>query len=681
MKPLSLLADIKRYFLDVRFILSVVALVYIATYFNISATPGNAPLEHPLGWWGWFDQGKYLLSANAIAQGDLSPDKHFYPPLYPALGAIFLNWSSGHMYFVLNLVALLWFAYVFIRFSERYIARWGSIFLLFGTTIFNHLLFENYVIPWTSTLSVALLASGILGLVWLDEIRDGIRHRISELQVLFIALCLGMIVPTRPADAVVGSVIGLGLSIGYWSTRRDAVKSVPPIGHFLLAIITGAIVGPLFFFGFNIIVFDSPSGNYMQAASANGFFPSDIAEKFISLWLDGSTLYGERGTSLTEHYPWLFISLAGLVWVLIRGDRSLKSVALAIVLLFALYLPYGDLLPNGLWRYLNIHYFKWTFPFLALFAVLLVKNLVATWSQKREWALPSILLIGIPLLLLSLHLVIDTTPVVARITNSPTKISFELPNKQIDLIDINGLTGEFTDTYFGSHRLLLDGNELKRIRDYRLLPMNYGVRLLFIRPIEGHKVDFFPDPKLTQQVDQLNSQLGIYHFSLGVLKPFREIDQHELVTDYRLGNVIDFSPQGSGRLYARQGWSEPEVWGRWSVNDEARIQLHTVDHINQSLELELVINAFVAPSHPCQKVDIFVNKKEVARQSLCSDNGGDKPSPYRFKLTKELLPSDGNIDILFVTPDSISPKSLTINKDNRILGIGIKSLRIIPVEN
>lgn len=511
-----------RYLTDLRLVSLLIALAYIIVYFAISATPGNSPYAHPLGWWGWFDQGKYLLSANAFAQGDFTPDKHFYPPLYPAIGAIFLTWSSGHLFFFLNLLLLIYFAYVFVRFADRYIPRWGSISLFFLTTIFNYTIFSNYIIPWTSTLNVALFSSGILGLIWLYEARDGVRPPISRLQVFFIAMCLGLIVPTRPADAAVGMVIGVGLLIGYWRIWRNTVGRVPHISYFFLLAIAGAMIGPLLFLSFNIAVFGSLSGSYIQVASANGFFPADLAEKFVSLWLDGFALYGEPNAGLTERYPWLYVSLAGLIWVLICGDGLLKMVALSIVMLFLIYLPYGDLLPNGLWRYLNIHYFKWTFPFLALFAVLLVKRTIVAWHERKGIALPTVLLIGIPFLLLSLHFIIDVTPVSAHATkNHSENIVFELPDKQVDLIDIKGLSGGFTDVYFGAHRLLVDGHELKPVRDYRLLPMPWGVRLLFIRPIIGHSMEFFPDRKLTQQAEPLSAQIGAYRFAFCALKSVR----------------------------------------------------------------------------------------------------------------------------------------------------------------
>jgi hypothetical protein len=676
----TVLTSLGKHLIDMRVISALIAASYVIVYFYIPATPGNHPNEHPLGWWGWFDQGKYLLSANALAQFDFSPDKHFYPPLYPAIGAFFIKWSSGHFYFALNLAALLWFSYAFVRFSDRYIPRWGSILLLFGTTIFNYTLFENYVIPWTSTLSVALLSTGILGLVWLHEVRDGIRTRLSKLQAFFVATCLGLLVPTRPVDAVVGGVIGLGLLISYWQTRRKFIQGVPPITHFLILTIVGSVIGPLLFLGFNMAVYSTPLGDYMVTAGANGYFPSDLAEKFVSLWLDGFTLYGEPDAGLTERYPWLFLSLAGLMWALVLGDAPLRSIAFAIVFLFVLYLPYGDLLPNGLWRYLNIHYFKWTFPFLALFAVLLVRQTMVSWHRREEWVIPSSFLFGIPFLLLSLHLAVDVTPISTRTTNNLGAISFELNGNEIDFVDFKGLSGGFTDVYFGKHRLLLDGRELKQVRDYRLLPMAWGTRLLFIRPVVGRSLEFLPDHRLALTLP-IGAQLGIYRFAFGVLKPFRRFAQPEIVTDYHLGDIIDFSQHGMGSLYTFQGWSEPEVWGRWSVNGEAAIQMRLADSSSKALELELVMGAFVTESHPCQEVGILVNEKEIARQPLCLGKGGEQPSSYKFVLPRELLRSDGKIDIRLDTPHSISPKTLGISSDGRVLGAGVRSLLLTASQN
>jgi hypothetical protein len=274
-----------RHLLDLRWVMALIAVTYVYTYFALPSTPGNSPCEHPLGWWGWWDQGVYLKQAEAFLHGDLTADKHFVPPLYPAVGAIFLNWSDGHPYFLPDLLCWLWFVFAFIRFADRYVPRWSGLVLLFGTTVVNYELRENYVIPWSTTLSMALLATGILGLVWLQDAQEGKRKQISGWHVFIVATSLGLLAPTRPPDAVVGAVIGLAFLIGYWRARRNAAANLPAPSRFLLLAVIGSAIGPTIYFVFNKVVFGDPLGGYIQIAKSNGFFAADLPEKFISLWL------------------------------------------------------------------------------------------------------------------------------------------------------------------------------------------------------------------------------------------------------------------------------------------------------------------------------------------------------------------------------------------------------------
>src|SRR5262245_59904696 len=43
-----------RHLLHLRWVMVLIAVTYVYTYFAMPATPGNSPLEHPQGWWGWF---------------------------------------------------------------------------------------------------------------------------------------------------------------------------------------------------------------------------------------------------------------------------------------------------------------------------------------------------------------------------------------------------------------------------------------------------------------------------------------------------------------------------------------------------------------------------------------------------------------------------------------------------
>lgn len=660
---------------QIRWLLTTIAFLYLVGYFTLSATPGNSPYAHPLGWWGWFDQGEYLKESFALLQRDFSPNKYFYPPLYPFVGSVFLLWSSGHPFFIVNLVCLLWFAYVFIRVADRFIPRWCGVLLIFGTLVLNIPIFENYLIPWTTTLSVALLASGFIGLVWIEEILDNKTRKIKDWQVFFVAMCLGLIVLTRPADGVIGGILGFALLIGYVFTRQRATSQVPSPARFMLLGILGFAIGPALYLIFNNAIYGSYLGNYFQLATGNGFFLADLAEKFVSLWLDGEVLYGEPNAGLVQRYPWLVISLAGMIWALIKGNLLLRALAIATGALFVLYMPYGDLLPNGLWRYLNVHYFKWTFPFLGLFAWILVSDLISGWRKRKGWALPLSLLIFIPGLLLTLHLSVNSTFLEAD-SKTDQPIRFAIPDGEIDLVDIRGITGDFNQIYFGNHQVVVDGKSLQRVRDFRLLPVGSDVRLLFIRPIAGKVVELLPDPKLGRHDKQLAAYAGVYKFKLGAPNPFREKPISKKVSGLRVGDAIDFSTHGNSQFYSTEGWSGPEEWGRWSINKNAGLAMNISGYTDRPLILEMTYGALVGQAQTCQKIIIKANEQIIGNENICLETGGQIPALYRYELRPGLIQADRLLNIDIATPDSISPRQLGINADSRILGIALKTLRV-----
>jgi len=656
--------------------LAIVALCYVRLYFVLPASPAYIGPGNAIGWWAWGDQGLYMQSAQALLAFNLAPDQHFYPPLYAAIATFFLPWSTIHAYFFINLVCVLWFAFVFIRVCDRYVARWVGIFLFFASTVFPRLIFENFVIPWTTTLGVSLLACGILGLVWLEEVRQNSRVHLAKWQVGFVAVSLSLLVPTRPVDALVGILMGIAFVIRYETTRAVAANRMPKQSNFWLMTILGALIGPAIFIFFNQLIFGSPLGSYVQAASSNGFFIADLPEKFYSIWLDGNTLYGESKAGLVQHYPWLFIGLAGWLWVLLTGCFLLRTLALSITLLFTLYLPYGDLLPNGLWRYLNVHYFKWTFAFFALFAYLLLSQIFQTWRAKKAWLLPTILLLLVPTFLLSVHLRLQTEPMQWKISPAGV-VHFTLPSHSIDFIEMQGLRGEFAHIYFGNHSLTLDGKILKPYKDFRLLDLGAGLRLLFIRPIEGKQIEWLVDQRVVLHKAIFNARSGSYVFALGMPKFYKKAALPTTFASYELGSMIDFSNTGLSQFYLGEGFSNPEATGRWTINDQARIQMQLINITRaQPLRLELTYRSLVSEAQPCQQIEISANAQVVGNESMCLKSSGNDFGMHRYLIPASIIGNDGVLSIGIRTPDSITPKQLKINDDQRKLGIQIEQLNI-----
>jgi hypothetical protein len=674
MKTQAIWHSILQRLLTLPYLLSVITLMYFGVYLFLLYTPSNGPELNTLSWWGWFDQGEYLKAAKALDRLDFSADQYFYPPLYSALGAVFIVFSSNHPFFLINLICLLWFVFVFIRLCDGYLPRALSIFLLLASTIFEIEIFENFLIPWTTTLSTALLATGILGLIWVQEIKAGKRSHLQTWQLLFVAGSLGLMVPTRPVDALIGMVIGCAFVGSYlWLPKLAAQRGIHA-GKFLALASIGAVIGPAIFIGFNVLIYGSPQGSYLQVAGSNGFWIADLPEKFYSIWLNAQPLYGEVGAGLIQHYPWLLLSLAGLAWILLRGDFVLRTIAIAMTLFFVLYLPYGDLLPGGMWRYLNIHYFKWTIPFFALFACLLLAQIVRGVQVRSGWQLPSALLIGVPLLLLCIQMRIVTAPLSVNLTQART-VTLELPQQAIDLVDVKGLTGNFASIYFGVHVLSIDGKTLKINRDYRLLEHGGDIRILFIRPVQGHTLELLPDARLQLHNQQLNAQWANYYFSLGLPTFAHQLPFQAVPAAYRLNQVIDFSNQGISQFYIAKGFSIPESLGRWTMGESALIDLRVMNLApEKKAQLVLRYKALVTSSKPCQQVIIRLNQQPIGSNRLCLENQGDEVQVYRYDIPLGAIGKEGLVQIQIDTPDSVSPRQLNMNTDERKLGVFLQTL-------
>ncbi len=656
-------------------ILCLLAAAYVLAYALHPARPGNADVQ---GWWGWHDQGLYLNSAKAFALADFSPEQHFYPPLYPALGVLFLGWSGEHPFFAPNLVAFLWVCFVFIRFSDQYLPRTGSVSVLLLALLLNWRVSENYIIPWNSILSDALLATGFLALVWLAEAEKGVRGRVNGWQIAVAALCLGMIVPTRPPDAVAGLIAGMGIIAGCLKVWKIAPERLPRV-HVLAAALSAAACGPLVQLIFNRLVHFDPERNYILR-HASGYHLAELPVKFVSFWLDASALYGKSGIALTEHYPWLLASLAGCLWALVCGDRGLRIVSLAVAALFITYLPFAYIIPNVMWRFMSIHYFKWTFPYLGLFAVLLVKNAVSAWRGSSGRLLPTSLLLFVPLILLSLHLVSEVRELRVRDQGESGGIAFEFPAGMgmTDFVDVSGLSRNASATNGSDPRVIADGRELEWLMDFNILRVDTGVRLFFSRPIKVRCLEFYPDKRDFSAFGVPSAHAGRCRFALGALRPFRTIAPTRIATAYRLGDTVDFSTDGNSRWFAVEGWSEPEQWGSWSLNERAQIKLRLPEKGRRPLRVQMEVRAYVPGSRVSQRVAVLIDGKEAARREFRADEGGGGSVPWEFDVPEGLPAEDGMMVIEVLTPDSVSPSAAGEGGDRRKLGVGMTRLRIVP---
>ncbi len=319
----------------------------------------------PAYWSGWADQSHYFVSARAFLHGALRPDLHWYPLLYPLLLAPFAAlpdfYASLAPDLLCYLAALAGFQLVAARFG---VGRWLALGLFLAATILYPRIASQWLIPWTTTLSAAL--------IWLAL---GLASRFAGPPARRPALglscglgaLLGLIPLCRPADAVLSGLIGLCL-LGPLLARPGGWRG-------LAALCAGGVAVIAAYLGLYLAIYGPHPTPYMRLSAAFGLDFARLGWKAYVILIEPRPWY-PYGQGMLTVLPWLPLGAAGLLLMLARRGRRWLTALLALPA-FAytvMMLAYTDLLPSGLWRYNNIHYFKWLLPLLALFAWLWLRQ-------------------------------------------------------------------------------------------------------------------------------------------------------------------------------------------------------------------------------------------------------------------------------------------------------------------
>jgi hypothetical protein len=237
------------------------------------------------------------------------------------------------------------------------------VLLFLATTLVDPRIAKLWVEPWTTTMSAAAiwLSLGIVA----DHLFGA---RLTAKRAALLGLLLMLIPLVRPADLAVSAVIA---PFALWRMPLRSIAAMVGAGAALLA----------GFAALHLSIYGARWSDYVMLSREYGLNFADLTWKSYVLLVDPAQWFpGETG--LLREMPWLLLGAAGLIvgLAVLRGPARalwlcLGSAALAYCLvLFA----YVDLLPSGMWRYNNVHYFKWLLPMLALATLLFVR-----WVRQR----------------------------------------------------------------------------------------------------------------------------------------------------------------------------------------------------------------------------------------------------------------------------------------------------------
>ena len=142
-------------------------------------------------------------------------------------------------------------------------------------------------------------------------------------------------------------------------------------------------------------------------------------------------------------------------------------------------------------------------------------------------------------------------------------------------------------------------------------------------------------------------------------------------SSYAFGDVIKFGVGDGSERFRREGWSYAEQQFTWTIGQSAKL-VFSIPGSDQSPTLHVRLAAFTkAPEVPWQPVEFYVNGQKLADWTVSAD-----AEEFTAVIPVELVKSPGELEIELKTPKAISPKSMGVGADPRLLGVCCYELSI-----
>jgi hypothetical protein len=349
----------------------LLVLLYSFYYFTDQSVPGRQFYPADVtSWVDWGDQGFYYRSARALAAGDLDPKQHWYPLGYSLLAAPFA-FLGDHQFFVIDLLALIVAYAGFMHFAVRLgVPAVLAAFLFFLTGCLDPIVFRHWAIPWNTTPAAAV--------IW-AMLAVSAGYVQGDRRPLLLGLLAGVLPLIRPTDGTL-SAICLA-SVGIVSFREQK-----PVARDAVKMAAGVLMAALPYAALHLKIYGPNATQYMINSQIMGFTLHNPLFRAYVLLIEPRQWFF-AGYGLLQHLPWLLLGFAGALVAWRQGSAALL-LSVCLIAYCVMFIAYVDLLPSGLWRYFNIHYFKWTLPGFGLLGWFLVRDLFA--KRRSAWAVLAI---------------------------------------------------------------------------------------------------------------------------------------------------------------------------------------------------------------------------------------------------------------------------------------------------
>jgi hypothetical protein len=619
-------------------------------------------------WWSWWDQRYYLEAALAWSQGVLDPSRHWYLPGYALLGAPFAKITPADPFLLPDLGCLIGSLWLFAWLGGQLLAgmrhgRAVSAAVFAATTGLSPLSLQAWVIPWTTTPETACILGCLLATAVFIE-----RPRPAS---AFMALLSGVAVAAfRPADAA--AITLTSCLAGAWTVWRHRPGPRRPVVIAGAAAAGGAIPAVVFG-GAYVAVHGWHASVYVALSDSLGFEWRLLPVRWVTLMIDPRPMFPE-GQGLAGAFPWIVPGLAGMAAALVApaapgaARRHLHTmVAAAVVADSAVLLSYRDLHQTGLLRFHNYHYFNWLLPVFGIYAVVLLRGLVAGPRLRTAGVLAGVVAAAV------MWRVELTEAVALGPITDPHVIYLPQGLSGMNAALLVKASGNLPGLYDQTSVIRSGDTVFPSFLDYKLFSWFGDVMAIPLRPLPGKPstLELPHDVELDVSAEPVMARQSLVWGVPCLILPRRAACRYpDLLPPSRLapGTLLSFAEGGNAALYIRDGFSSGESDGRWTDGSRATLTFR-VDHVPSGSSCSVVIKAhgFAPNGAAPTSVRFAADGIDLGERAF-----GNERISVTLNIPGQAIGQDGSLKLDFLITNPRRPASYGL-KGSRDLGIYVES--------
>lgn len=132
---------------------------------------------------------------------------------------------------------------------------------------------------------------------------------------------------------------------------------------------------------------------------------------------------------------------------------------------------------------------------------------------------------------------------------------------------------------------------------------------------------------------------------------------------YEIGEIIRFGTGGGSERFHYGGWSATEQNATWTIGDSAKL-VFSISPSPHPLNLRMRLTGLVKlPKRNTQIVEVFANGQQIAQWLVATT------ADFTAVIPAAIVRDGGALVIQLKTPKTVSPKSLGLSNDGRLLGV------------